>query len=353
MDSPQTPPSAMTVPELLKLAGGCWQPCTLHAGVKLDVFSHLASTPMTPAELADTLGVASRGLEMLLHALVAMDLLGKEEEHFFATDFSAAHLARQSPQYLGHIIMHHHFLVDGWSRLDEAIRWGHPVRKRSSHDTCGLERESFLMGMFNLASLLAPRVAAAIDLGGRRRLLDLAGGPGTYAIHFCRYNPELSAVIFDLPTTRPFAEQTVAGHGLSNRIDFVGGDLVADPIGSGFDVVWLSHLLHSEGPATCAAIVAKAAEALCKGGLLLVQEFILDDSRTAPLHPALFSLNMLIGTPQGQAYSQGELTAMLHQAGLDAVRRLPIELPNGAGILAAVRSGEPQVGNVWNGKIWR
>ena len=334
------PPSAtpaMTVPHLLKLAGGCWQPCTLHAGVKLDVFSFLARKPMTTAELAETLGVASRGLEMLLHALVAMDLLGKEEDRFYATPFSAEHLARQSPQYLGHIIMHHHFLVDGWSRLDEAVRYGHPVRKRASHETRGLERESFLMGMFNLASLLAPRVAAAINLGGRRRLLDLAGGPGTYAIHFCRQNPELSAVIFDLPTTRPFAEQMVADHGLSDRIDFVGGDLVADPIGSGYDVVWLSHLLHSEGTASCAAIVAKAAEALGEGGLLLVQEFILDDSRTAPLHPALFSLNMLIGTPQGKAYSHGDLVAMMRQAGLEDVQRLPIELPNGAGILAAAR----------------
>ena len=338
-----TPPkaAAMTVPELLKLAGGCWQPCTLHAGVKLDVFSHLAAGPMTSADLARLLAVDGRGLDMLLHALAAMDLLSKDEDRFSATPFSAEHLARQSPRYLGHIIMHHHFLVDGWSRLDEAVRHGRPVRKRSSHDTDGIERESFLLGMYNLASLLGPRVAAAIDLGGRRRLLDLAGGPGTYAIHFCRQNPELSATVFDLPTTRPFAEQTIARYGLTDRIAFAGGDLVADSIGSGFDVVWLSHLLHSEGPETCAAIVAKAAGALNEGGLLLVQEFILDDTRAAPLHPALFSLNMLIGTPDGQAYAQGELAAMMHRAGLGEVRRLPIELPNGAGILAAIRPAGP------------
>ena len=45
MQTPEPPEpntAAMTVPELLKLASGCWKPCTLHAGVKLDVFSHLA-----------------------------------------------------------------------------------------------------------------------------------------------------------------------------------------------------------------------------------------------------------------------------------------------------------------------
>ena len=74
-----------------------------------------------------------------------------------------------------------------------------------------------------------------------------------------------------------------------------------------------------------------------------MQEFILDDNRTAPLHPALFSLNMLIGTPDGQAYAQGELAGMMRRAELVEVQRLSINLPNGAGILAAVRPAEPKV----------
>lgn len=57
-------------------------------------------------------------------------------------------------------------------------------------------------------------------------------------------------------------------------------------------------LLHSEGQEIDEIIVAKAAKALVEGGLLLAQECILDDNRTAPLHPALFSLNMLILAPR-------------------------------------------------------
>jgi cyclopropane fatty-acyl-phospholipid synthase-like methyltransferase len=193
------------------------------------------------------------------------------------------------------------------------------------------------MGMYNLASQLAPQLVEKLELAGRRRLLDLAGGPGTYAIHFCLRYPALRAVVVDLPTTRPFAEQTIAKYGLSDRISFLAGDVIDDPIGSGFDVVWISHLLHSEGPVTCQGIVDKAAAALDRGGQVLIQEFILDDQRTTPLHPALFSLNMLVGTPSGQAYSQGELTAMLKKAGLEEVQRLQITLPNGAGIMAGTK----------------
>lgn len=323
--------------ELLQLSGGYWSTCALHAGVKLDLFTPLAEAQMTVAQLAQILKADERGLEMLLNALTALELLEKTGDGFSATGFSAEYLSRKSPTYMGHIIMHHHYLVEGWNKLDEAVTSGRPVRTRSSHDTGSAERESFLMGMFNLASMLAPRIAAEIDLSGRHRLLDLAGGPGTYAIHFCKQNPTLTAAIYDLPTTRPFAEQTVERFALSDRIVFMGGDIIDDPIGSGFDVVWISHLLHSEGPEICAAIVNKAAAALNAGGLLLIQEFILDDSRDAPLHPALFSLNMLVGTQSGQAYSQKELHDLMTKAGLQDVKQLPIKLPNGAGIMAGVR----------------
>jgi len=327
----------MTVSELLQLSGSYWSPCTLHAGVKLDVFTPLAQQPMTAKELAPILHADERGLAMLLNALAALELLEKTGPRFAATGFSAEYLAKSSESYMGHIIIHHHYLVEGWGKLDQAVLSGTPVRRRSSHETDGAERESFLMGMFNLASQLAPRIAAEIDLRGRRRLLDLGGGPGTYAVHFCKKNPELSAVIYDLPTTRPFAEQVVTRFALADRIVFVAGDVIVDPIGSAFDVVWISHLLHSEGPETCAAIVAKATQALDRGGILLIQEFILDDNRIAPLHPALFSLNMLLGNSSGQAYAQGELNGMMAAAGLHDIKRLPINLPNGAGIMIGRR----------------
>ena len=190
------------------------------------------------------------------------------------------------------------------------------------------------MGMFNLAMQIAPRIVAGIDLAGRRRLLDLGGGPGTYAVHFCQHNPRLTAVVYDLPSTRRFAEQTIARFGLSDRIAFAAGDFIAEGIEGTFDVAWLSHILHAEGPQGCAVIIDKAVAALEPGGLILVQEFILDDSMDGPLFPALFSLNMLLGTPAGRSYSQGELFSMLAAAGVADLRRLPLELPNGAGVIA-------------------
>jgi hypothetical protein len=324
----------MNLPDLLQLSSHHWHTATLHAAVKLDFFTHLADTPMSADHLATTIRADPRGIAMLLHALVAMDLLTKEGETFHCTESSRIWLSKNSDSYMGHIIMHHYNLVTGWHRLDEAVMTGAPVRSRLSHDAADKERENFLMGMYNLASLIAPRLASQINLTGRKRLLDLAGGPGTYAIHFCRQNPEMSAVVFDLPTTGPFAEQTIQKYGLSERISFVGGDITSEEPGNGYDVIWVSHLLHSESPEKSAGIIQKATGSLNSGGLLLIQEFILDDDKTAPLFPTLFSLNMLVGTPAGQAYSQSELAAIMSGAGLSNVSRLQLDLPNGAGVLA-------------------
>lgn len=318
--------------ELLQLSGGYWSTCALHAGVKLDLFSHNGTVP----ELAAATASDARGLEMLLNALTALGLLSKDGTRYAPTAFASEYLARSSPRYLGYIIMHHHHLMAGWSRLDEAVRSGAPLRGRDSHDADASERESFEMGMFNLAMQIAPRIVAKVDLRDKRRLLDLGGGPGTYAIQFCQANPQLTATVYDLASTRPFAEKTIRAFGLSDRIDFVAGDFISDDIPAGFDVAWLSHILHGEGPEGCAVILQRAVAALQPGGMLLVQEFILDDSMDGPLFPALFSLNMLLGTPQGQAYSQGQLENMLSAAGVTALRRLEIDLPNGAGVLAGI-----------------
>lgn len=324
----------MNPADLLQLSGGYWSTCVLHAAVKLDLFTRMDQGSASPADISRLTDCDERGMTMLLDALSAMGLVIKCDNHYTLPPHAATYLSKNSDSYLGHIILHHHHLMSGWARLDESIKSGGPVRTNSSRTDDETARQSFLLGMFNLAMLNAPLVVPAIDLSGRRSLLDLGGGPGTYAIHFCLHNPELLATIYDLPTSRYFAEDTIRRFSLSDRIRFSGGDILADDIGSGFDVVWISHLLHSESPQEAAVILEKAARSLTPGGLLLIQEFILDDNRAAPPFPALFSLNMLLGTDAGQSYSQAELSGLMAKAGIEAIRRLPLALPNGAGIMS-------------------
>lgn len=317
---------------IMEISGAYWATCTLHAGVKLGVFTAIGDAAATAKDIARQTAADPRAMAMLLDALTGMELLEKDGDRYTNTPAAKTFLSRDSDRYVGYMIMHHHHLVESWAHLDEAVATGRPVRSRASFEDVEV-RESFLMGMFNNASITAPLVVREIDFGDRRHLLDLGGGPGTFSIHFCRKYPDLRATVFDLPTTRPFAEKTIARFGLSERIDFQEGDYTRNGIAGTFDAAWLSHILHGEEPAVCREIIKKTVAVLKPGSPILIHEFILDDTRAAPLFPTLFSLNMLLGTHGGQAYSEGELTRMLAENGVTDIHRLPFRSPTDSGIL--------------------
>ena len=333
----------MTLPEwtpetILRLSGDYWKTCALHAGVKLDVYTIIGDDCLSANEIARRIKCDLRGVTMLLNALTAMNFLIHQDKGYAISAAGKSFLSKDSDHYLGYLIMHHHYLMESWSQLDKAVKTGKPLRTRSLQSDAA-RRESFLMGMFNIAMKVAPQVAAATDLSNRHLLLDLGGGPGTYAIHFCLTNPQLRATVYDLPETRPFAEKTIAQFGLAGRIAFAEGDYLKEDIPGTYDVALLSHILHAEGPDDCRKLIRKAVSAVQPGGLIIIHEFILDNKMDSPLHPALFALNMLLGTSAGQAYSEEQIMDLMTEANIRDIRRIPIETPNDSGLIIGYVSG--------------
>lgn len=322
-----------TATSFLQSSGTFWECFTLHAALELDLFTPLAAGPLRVEDLAARASCSLRGTGMMVTALCALELLRRTEDGACAlTPFARQYLCRDSRDYLGYIVEHHRRLAPYWLDLARAVQAGRSLRRQDTAPTD--DRESFLMGMRNVANAQAHRSVPHIDVGGRGRLLDLGGATGAYAVRFCREHPGMTATVFDLPSSRPYAAKVLAEEGMQERISFVAGDFTRDELPAGHDIAWLSQILHSLDPATAALVVRKAGQALVDGGLLLIQEFTLDDQGTGPVHPALFSLNMLLQTPGGQAYSQGELAAFMRDAGAENVRVLPLDLPQGCKVLA-------------------
>ncbi len=165
-----------TPADLLQLSGGYWSACAVHAGVKLNVFTPLSARSHSATDLARDLAVDSRGLSMLLNALCALGLLSKEGDSYSVTPFSREYLSRDSDRYLGHILLHHHHLMESWGRLDEGVKRGGPVASRISHG----EDERYVRASSwgcSLAMQLAPLIVSAIDLSVGVGSWILGGGP--------------------------------------------------------------------------------------------------------------------------------------------------------------------------------
>ena len=319
--------------EFLQTLNAYWTSHTLMAAVDLAIVPALGDRPDTAAGIASRIQADERGTAALLDALTALNLFTKEQGRYRVAPLGWQCLHPDSPTCLADIVRHHRNLAEGWLHLAEVVRSGRPNRQRV-HTLDEQQRRDFLLGMFNLASLTAPQVLQALPLEQYRSLLDLGGGPGAYAIHFCQQHPALQAVVLDLSSTRAIAEAQISRAGLSERIRFRAGDFLTDDLGGPYDLIWASHVLHGESPAQAAALIQRAAAALAPAGTLVIHEFILEDDRTGPLYPALFSLNMLLGTAEGQSYTRGEISRFLEEAGLTRVLWQP--LPGPSSLISAV-----------------
>lgn len=287
---------------------------------ELGVFTAVGREARTSAEVARTLGTDARATDRLMNALVALQLLEKHGDQFANGAFAARHLVSGTPEFLSGL-MHSVHLWTTWSTLTDAVRAGHAVAPHREGDSDDRWREAFIAAMHWRATQQAPDVMTLIDLDGVTRVLDLGGGSGAYAMAFARARQELRAVVFDLPEVTPLTRRYVREAGLSDRVSTVDGDLLTDDVGEGFDLVFISAIVHIFPPETNQRLVARAARALRPGGRVVVQDFLMDEDRTGPLASALFALNMLVGTEGGDTYTESEIRAWMHDAGLGGITR--------------------------------
>lgn len=321
---------------LFQLSTGFWPSCLLHTAVKLDVFTELSEKPSTAEEVALKLDIDRRAAELLLDALIGREFLTKKEGIYSNTPLSQKFLVNTSPFYLGYIIRHGANMYPYWGRLEEAIRNGRSLRPSRTRPP--EELENFILGMHNLAQVIAPKITKSISLNGIKNLIDLGGGPGTYAVHFCGNYPNLKVTVFDLPDVLPITEKVIKSFGLSDRINLIAGDFHKDPLPSPFDAAWLSQIIHGDGPEFCKALIRKVYGILNPGGKIIIQDFILDETKTKPPFASLFALNMLIHTNEGRTYSFSEIEGWLRDTGFTNIKGLDLVLPNDASVVIAARS---------------
>ena len=156
------------------------------------------------------------------------------------------------------------------------------------------------------------------DLPERGRFLDLGGGPGHVAIALARRLPHWRGTVCDLPYTVPVAQDNIRRAALSARLDTLGCDLNRDAIGSGYDLIWCSSVLHFlDDPQ---AGLRMMLEALNPGGLLVTAHAeISEDAAVAARVLPFYAPMMLRGRYVPRA---GDIVCAMERAGFRNIRAL-------------------------------
>ncbi|HXI03855.1 MAG TPA: methyltransferase, partial [Candidatus Saccharimonadales bacterium] len=291
--------------------------------IELDVFTAAGSGSTAP-EIGKKIRADARATELLLDALVALRLLGKSGGRYSATPVTERFLSARGERDARAAMRHQSSLWPRWARLTECVRTGTAVDYKEMSDRGDEWTQPFIAAMHLNAGERARVVIPAVGPAGIRKMLDVGGGSGAYSIAFAKASPDLRAEIFDLETVLPITRRHIEEAGLSDRVTTRAGDLRIDSFGSGFDLVLLSAICHAFDEAENRDLVRRCHEALAAGGRLVIQDFILDEDRTSPRMAALFSINMLVGTPGGRSYSESEYAEWMKAAGFAEVRRVPL-----------------------------
>lgn len=321
-----------TPEEIVELASAYYGSAVLFAAIESGAFASLARFGAATAEaLAAQTSHSPRGMRLLLDACVALGLLRKEGDAYSNTPAGVQTLVPGAPRDLTGAIRYNRDVYPAWGRLPDFVRTGRPVEPPGLHLGDDPERtRRFVLAMHSRAMAIGRAVVPMLDLAGCRNVLDLAGGPGAYAVLMAQAHPGLSCAVLDLPAVTRVADELIAQAGLAGRVRTLPGDYHQTPFPAGMDAVTIFGALHQESPDAIRDILRRACAALAPGGRIFILDLMTDPTHTQPVFSALFAVNMALTTDHGWVFSDAEIRTWLLEAGFSdcTVRPVPPPMPH-------------------------
>jgi SAM-dependent methyltransferase len=331
-------------PERIFMAMNAFQHTeALKTGIELDVFTAIGSGADTAALLAAKTSASERGLRILCDYLTIMGFLSKENDRYALTEESALFLDRSSPACLAGVTG---FLASSWHKknveaLTEAVRKGGTAGVQG--DNTKPQDEVWVAFARSMTPLTIPAANFISELVGAAdgkpcKVLDIAAGHGNYGITLAKKNPNAQIVALDWPSVLAVAAENAEQAGVSARYTKLPGSVFETDFGGGYDFILLTNIFHHFDMPTCVKLMRRVYAALKPGGKAVTLEFVPNEDRVTPPAAAAFSLNMLVGTDAGDAYTFSEYEKMFANAGFPKTSLHPVPgMPQ-----QAIISGKPE-----------
>jgi hypothetical protein len=335
---------------------------TLMTAVELEVFTKLAGKSVNMKQLQGILEMESRPAEVFSVALVSLGLLSKDKRknvseltkgqngYYYAnTDLANAFLVKGKTGYMGDIIsMVDKRLYKSWDKLFYSLKANKPITQEEGGDAESIfnqaksasnqsddQIEKFTHGMYGLSVGPAMALANTFDFSKYKRIMDIGGGSGVYAIQVVKEYPNMSATVLDLKPVCKVADKYIELFDLKHRIQTKALDFFNEDLPTDCDVAFLSHIIHDYSKDKGRSLFEKIYSALpCSdnvdgsdGGVIIISEWLLNDEKSGPVPSALMGLNMMVETSGGRNYSYSEVSEMLTEVGFKNIEKRSLAGP--------------------------
>ena len=234
----------------------------IFSALDLDLFNVMGHREWSIPHLAKRLKVSSRGLHILCRNLASVGLLVPALGRYRTSVMVNRFLQKESADYRGDYLRLMQRQWGEWSRLTEVVKTGIPVD--SQEPETPEYRRSFSWAMHHRSQNPAQQVAKQVSMKTARSLLDLGGGPGTYAIAFLKANPQLHAMVMDRPAALEVAQTLAKQDTVESRLALQAGNFMNEQISGTYDIVWYSNVLHIYSPSENLKVFRRIKRAVLK-----------------------------------------------------------------------------------------
>jgi len=289
-----------------------------------------ARSGLTLDEIAEGVDSSRYGVQVLLEAGLAAGLVRLHGDRYLLTKTGAFILLDDLTRINMDFV--HHDCFQAMYYLEDSIRQGKPAGLRKifgEWDTIypalptfpESARDSWLRFDHYYSDAAFPQALPIVFERSPRKLLDVGGNTGKWAIQCVRHSRDVSVTILDLPGQVAVARQNVEGLGLQSRITTQAIDLLdhSQPFPEGFDAIWMSQFLECFSNEDVLKLLERAAAAMGPGSTLYILDAFWDRQEHEVAAFCLRAISLYftcLATGSSRMYKASEMVAMVEAAGL-------------------------------------
>jgi len=273
---------------------------------EFEIFSVIGSECFNCEQIASKIDADKNAVEKLLNALCGLKLLTKKDGFYSNSPITLKHLVHGSEEFMGNL-EHIAGTWETWSNLSQTIKTGKSLSYNSHIKQGEKWIENFASAAHWRAKVEAKDIIKLINFKNVDKILDLGGGKGAYAKAFAEAKPSTDVTLFEIPQVAKYAKDNIVEWGLRDRIKVIEGDFSTDDIGKGYDLIFISRLLQLYSIWDNVKLLQKCFDSMKSGGTIVINDMIIDDSRTSPVQHTLYSINLLVNTESGEVYTETDI----------------------------------------------
>jgi ubiquinone/menaquinone biosynthesis C-methylase UbiE len=331
----QTALAAKSEAQRIAFAPMVFQACrTMRDAGILEAVHRSRDVGMTLEEVVVKVSLPHYGVKVLLESGLGIGLFCLKGGRFTLTKLGFLMLRDKMTRVNMDVV--HDICYQGFFDLDKSVAEGRPVGLKALGNWNTLyeglsslpahAREHWLSFDHYYSDQAFPVALPLVFAKPPKRLLDVGGNTGKWAVKCAQFDPAVRVTIADLEKQLVFARNTIRQHGLESRVDFFATDLLDDsrPLPEGYDAIWMSQFLDCFSEKEIVSILKRVARVMTSETTLHILELFWDRQPNATAAFCLQQTSLYftcIANGNSQMYHSSDILRCLAESGLTVVQQ--------------------------------